>query len=89
MAVLHSKRFAATASQLESIRAMLWQYVAAHFRKVHSDAIAERQRVGNTLVRAMGPEVRLDSYMARFDLIVDRAFREHYAPALPEILTRL
>ena len=89
MSFLHSKRFAATAEQLHQLRQMLERYIAAHWRTAHAADINKRQQAGEALVRTMGPEVRLDSLMAGFELIVDRVFREHYGPALPDALTRL
>lgn len=81
MKIPHAKRFAArTVEQLHALRAMLEQYVAAHWRQKHATARAERHAAGERLIAVQNPEVRLDCTMARLTQIVDRVMN----PPLPD-----
>jgi hypothetical protein len=76
-AVHHSKRFAATVSQLEALRTMLWKYVESFQRAARMKEIQQRRVAGEKLIRANGPECRLDSAIENFTQMVDRAFARH------------
>jgi hypothetical protein len=88
MGTIHSKRFAAAADQLHALRSMIESYVRNHWRAAHHKAIEQRRAAGNRLMAVQPPNVRLDCHIAQFTAIVDRAWNEHMAPALPESLTR-
>jgi hypothetical protein len=82
----HSKRFAATVSQLEALRNMLSQYVAAHWRAAHMKEIQKRRVAGAKLIAAQPPEVRLDFTMTQLHAIVDRTYNRHMvAPEIMEL----
>lgn len=88
-AVHHSKRFAATVSQLEALRTMIARYVESHWRAHHIKAIEQRRAAGEKLIAAQKPEVRLDFTMTQLHTMVDRVWGEHMQPALPDSLARL
>lgn len=84
MRIPHSKRFAATVDQLVALRGMVERFVAAHWREHHHKAIEQRRAAGDRLIAVQPPNVRLDHTMAMLHGCVERAWREHYSPALPE-----